>query len=120
MKTKRIGERAELLACQFLERRGLQLIRRNYHCRRGEIDLIMSDEDSLVFVEVRYRKQVQFGRATETVSRAKRARIVFCAGFYLSQQRLWNKPARFDVVSIEGSLSSADIIWVKDAFRADD
>ncbi len=63
MNHKATGDHAELLACRYLQRHGLRLLTRNFHCRRGEIDLIMRDGDSLVFVEVRYRQQVRFGRA---------------------------------------------------------
>ena len=55
MNRKKTGDHAEQLACVFLQQQGLQLVTRNYRCRGGEIDLIMRDDDSLVFVEVRYR-----------------------------------------------------------------
>ncbi len=119
MNRRIIGNRAESLACRFLEQRGMRLLARNFHCRRGEIDLVMQDGDSLVFVEVRYRKNVRFGRAAETVSRLKRSRIIHCAQYYLMTHKNWNKPARFDVVSIEGNADNPQIHWLEDAFQLD-
>ena len=117
MNQKSTGDRAEALACRYLTQQGLRLLDRNYRCRRGEIDLVMRDGDSLVFVEVRYRRQTAFGRAAETVSVAKQARIVRCAHCYITQHRAWNEPARFDVVCIEGDLGWDAVQWLPDAFH---
>ena len=116
MNRKATGDHAEQLACDFLQQHGLQLLTRNYRCRRGEIDLIMRDGDSLVFVEVRYRHRTAFGTAAETVSNSKQARIIHCANCYLTQQRAWNEPARFDVVCIEGGLHQRRVEWLQSAF----
>ncbi len=117
MNRKEIGRHTESLACAYLERRGLQLLIRNFRCRRGEVDLVMRDGDSLVFVEVRYRRQTNFGHAAETVSRSKQSRIIACASYYMSVYHSWNKPARFDVVSIEGRPDNLTIDWLADAFQ---
>ncbi len=119
MNRKKTGDHAEQLACVFLQQQGLQLVTRNYRCRGGEIDLIMRDDDSLVFVEVRYRQRTAFGTPAETVSASKQARIIHCANCYLAQQRAWNQPARFDVVCIEGSLQRRCIEWLQNAFCLD-
>lgn len=119
MNRKATGDRAEGLVCRYLEQRGLVLLERNYRCRGGEIDLIMCEGDTLVFIEVRYRRSTAFGRAAETVSASKRSRLVQCAGRYLTQHRAWHRPARFDVVCIEGELRREGIDWLRDAFRAD-
>jgi putative endonuclease len=119
MNRKVTGDYAERLACGFLQRHGLQLLTRNYRCRRGEIDIVMRDGDSLVFVEVRYRHRTAFGTAAETVSASKQARIIHCANCYLAQYRAWNEPARFDVVCIEGGSPQRHIEWLKDAFDLD-
>lgn len=94
-----IGKKAEDIACSFLQRNGLVLIERNYHCRYGEIDLIMQDTDTLVFVEVRYRKIATFGSAIETVDSHKQRKIIFTANYYL-QKHPGNQPIRFDVVTL--------------------
>jgi len=119
MNRKATGDRAELLACRYLKRNGLKLLCRNYRCRRGEIDLIMRDGDSLVFVEVRYRQQTRFGHAAETVSRTKQNRIIYCARCYMTVHQNWNMPARFDVVAIEGKPDDLRIEWIANAFQLD-
>lgn len=119
MNHKMIGDQAETLACNYLQHRGLTLLARNFHCRRGEIDLVMRDHDALVFVEVRYRRQTRYGRAAETVVRSKQVRIIRCAQYYMHRNHAWNEGARFDVVSIEGEPGNPAITWLKDAFRLD-
>lgn len=119
MNRKLIGDRAETLACNYLQHHGLTLVERNFHCRRGEIDLIMRDHNSLVFVEVRYRRQIHYGHAAETVVRNKQVRIIYCAQYYMHCHHTWNDVARFDVVSIEGEPANPAINWLKDAFRLD-
>src|ERR1700738_197807 len=94
-----IGRRAEEEACVFLQKQGLRLIARNYLCRLGEIDLIMQDHSSLVFIEVRCRKPSIFGTAAETVTSLKQGKIIKTAMYYLREQRLsQEQTCRFDVV----------------------
>jgi putative endonuclease len=119
MNRKAIGDSAERLACQYLKRRGLKLLQRNFHCRGGEIDLIMQHGDSLVFVEVRYRRYTAFGRAAETISPHKQGRVIRCAKYYISRHQRWNAASRFDVVCIEGDPGNMQVEWISDAFRAD-
>lgn len=119
MNRKNLGDNAELQACRYLQGRGLQLVTRNYRCRGGEIDLVMQHDDSLVFVEVRYRRRTDYGAAAETVSPGKQRRVIHCAKVFLHSRRQWNTAARFDVVSIEGQAGSARIEWIPDAFRVD-
>jgi len=110
-----IGKSKEKLACRYLEKKGFQLIETNYYCRRGEIDLIMRDQDSLVFVEVRYRKNDIFGSAIESVNHHKQRRLIFTAEHYLQQTRT-PLAARFDVVAISGSEANPTINWIQNAF----
>jgi putative endonuclease len=119
MQRKAIGDRAEHLAYLYLKKRGLSLLHRNFRCRGGEIDLIMRDADSLVFVEVRYRSSTDYGRAAETVSARKQDRIIRCAQYYMTRHGLWNTTARFDVVCLEGNAENPRVEWISDAFTAD-
>ena len=82
-----LGQQAELWACQYLEQQGLALITKNYHCRRGEIDLIMRDEKALVFIEVRYRKSARFGSALESVNYKKQQKLIITAEHYILQSQ---------------------------------
>lgn len=111
----RTGAAKESLAADYLERRGLRLIERNHRCRLGEIDLVMRDRDSLVFVEVRYRGSLRFGTPAETVDRRKQRRLIAAAGHWL-QANPSVLPCRFDVVAISGQ---DRIEWLKNAFNAD-
>lgn len=110
-----IGSTMEGHACTFLQHQGLRLVKRNYRCRRGEIDLIMLDSDTLVFVEVRYRQSSGFGTAAETVGARKQARLSAAASHYLSHCAL-QPPCRFDVIGIDGN---QQIEWIKNAFFLD-
>ena len=117
MSTINTGKDAEARACGYLQAQGLQLVQRNYHSRRGEIDLIMQDKDSLVFIEVRYRRQSRFGSAAESVNRHKQSKLIACANHYIQTHKERARQAcRFDVVSIDGNMNSID--WIKNAFDA--
>ena len=107
------GELAEALAADYLQQRGLKLIERNYSCRLGEIDLILADGPALVFVEVRLRRNRDYGGAAASVTAAKRKRIVRAARHYLAGKA--ERPCRFDVISLD-ALSAGRIEWIKDAF----
>ncbi|HID82111.1 MAG TPA: YraN family protein [Chromatiales bacterium] len=113
MRLKRKGDRAENLALKYLKQAGLKLVTRNYHCRQGEIDLIMEEGEYLVFVEVRYRKNSQFGGAVQSVDWHKQQKIIACAKQYL--QNLNKVPAcRFDVLAIE---DKGQVEWLRNAFE---
>ncbi len=109
------GQNAEQLALDHLQQQGLTLLERNYRCRGGEIDLIMQEAKSLVFVEVRYRVNDAFGSALESVNRPKQQRLRLAANHYLSTHpAAARQPARFDVVGISGKRCRID--WVRNAF----
>ena len=111
------GSDAEAHACEYLLAQGLSLLTRNFRSRLGEIDLIMDDGQSLVFVEVRYRRGNAFGSGAESVNRRKQARITACAQHYLQKNpAALQRPCRFDVVAISGAREKPDIHWIRDAF----
>lgn len=108
------GAAGEQLAADYLHRRGLTLVERNFRVRGGEIDLICRDGKTLVFVEVRQRSRSDFGGAAASITATKRRRIVLAAQHYLL-----GKPTcdcRFDCVLIDGG----ELEWIKNAFAADD
>ena len=99
--TRALGQALESIANNYLDARGLSLITRNFQCKLGEIDLIMRDANTLVFVEVRYRKSERFGRAVETVNRRKQRKLIRTALLYLNIHRLsQSTPCRFDILGI--------------------
>lgn len=106
------GESAEEQAHRFLLDKGLKPVCRNFRCKQGELDLIMTDRQTLVIVEVRYRKTDKYGSAVESVTRAKQARIIAATQVYLSSQKT-DSPIRFDVVALSGN---GNIDWIRNAF----
>jgi len=114
--TKEAGDAAEDRALAYLAGKGLSLVSRNYrtpHRGGGEIDLIMRDGNTLVFVEVRKRASRSFGGAAASVGGVKQRRIVFAARHFLMRFRE-PPPCRFDVVGVE----EGRIEWLKAAFYA--
>lgn len=109
----RRGEAAEALAADFLQRRGLVILARNYRCRFGEIDLVARNGEMLVFVEVRARRSEAFGGAAGSITAAKRRRLVAAARHYLATHRV-DRACRFDVVLVRGAEQQVE--WLPDAF----
>jgi putative endonuclease len=107
------GAAREASARRYLESEGLGFVTANFNCRHGEIDLIMRDGGTLVFVEVRYRASERFGGAAASVDAGKRARLSAAAGYYLARHRT-DLPCRFDVVAIG---PGERIRWIKHAFN---
>lgn len=114
MKTSRQGQIAESEACEFLQKQGLKLVEKNYRCRTGEIDLIMQDNEALVFVEVRYRANSDYGSALDSVDQHKIKKLISAASHYVSKHAP-NLPMRFDVVGFDASLKPN---WIANAFSA--
>ncbi|TKB50963.1 YraN family protein [Ferrimonas aestuarii] len=106
------GSQAEQQVCQWLERQGLILLHQNFHCRFGELDLVMQQDNELVFIEVKYRRSSGFGGASAAVTPAKQKRLRLAASYYLQQQGWSDRPCRCDVVSVQGQT----IDWIKNAF----
>ncbi len=122
------GERAEQFASKYLEQQGLDIIERNYNTRRGEIDIIAMDKETMVFVEVRLRTHGGFGGAAQSIDPRKQARLVCAAQHYLQINHLTDaQPCRFDAICLNSiNTSSADkelkpenneVDWIRDAFR---
>ena len=115
------GQAAEGWALTHLEEHGLRLLARNWRCRLGELDLVMLDGDTVVFVEVRYRRHSAWGGAEGSVDARKRARVSAAALVFLQQQSRWSQcPCRFDVIAIGPAEHSAParLNWIRSAFDA--
>ena len=111
----RAGARAEELCAELLRGAGLRVVARNWRCRHGEIDLVAEDGGTLVFAEVRYRRAGRFGGAAESVTAAKRSRLIAAARLYL--QRRPDANCRFDVLLLD-TLEASRIEWIRNAFGA--
>ena len=106
------GREGEQTALRHLRRHGLVLIEANFTCKGGEIDLIMRDGESLVFVEVRQRADRRHGGAAASITPAKIRRLIRAAQFYLLRLPTV-PPCRFDVVAIDGDA----LDWLRDAIQ---
>jgi putative endonuclease len=112
------GHSAEHRACRYLEDRGLALLERNYRTPFGEIDLVMEQDGTLVFVEVRLRRSNDFGGAAASVGAHKRRRLRASAQYYLQRHHAAAAhPCRFDVVALTGEPADARLEWLPNAFE---
>ena len=110
---REIGAEYENRAVIFLKEKGYQIIKQNFRCRQGEIDIIGYDGEYLVFFEVKYRSSDRKGSAAEAVGYAKQKRICRVADYYrVVHQCREDTPIRFDVVAVD----KEQVTWIKDAF----
>ncbi|WP_034831750.1 YraN family protein [Endozoicomonas numazuensis] len=117
------GASAENRALKYLSARGMKLIQRNYACKAGEIDLVMLDKETLVFVEVRFRSQSQLGSAAESITISKQNKIRKAAHHFLACHRKHqHRLCRFDALLIKNSSTHHDanpeklIEWLQGIF----
>ena len=96
------GQAGEDCALAFLQKQGCEPVARNWHCRAGEIDLVVRQGELLLFVEVRYRKNKRFGGAAYSITPAKLAKLQRSAEYYLQTQHI-NPPCRLDAVLLQGA-----------------
>lgn len=114
-----LGRDGEDAAARLLVRLGFRIVERNYRCRLGEVDLICRHGDTLVFVEVKTRAEGSLAAGTDAVHGRKRSRIVKAAAEYLSERGLWDRPCRFDVVSVVRRDGRLEAEHLPDAFQAE-
>lgn len=113
-----VGARFEQRALETLERAGLKLVERNWRTRFGELDLVMRDGGTLVFVEVRYRHDPSFGGGAASVGSAKRGKLARAAeGFLQAHPQFAAMPCRFDVVAFDGAADAPVHAWHRAAFE---
>ncbi|STA76434.1 Uncharacterised protein family UPF0102 [Citrobacter freundii] len=113
--SKQTGDAWESTARDWLQSKGLHFIAANVHERGGEIDLIMREGNTIVFVEVRYRRSAQFGGAAASVTRSKQHKLLQTARLWLARHNgsFDTVDCRFDVLAFTGN----DVEWFKDAFN---
>jgi len=116
--TKNKGQTSENFARQYLVNSGLKYLASNYRNRQGEIDIILLEGDVYIFVEVKYRKNNQFGGAISAITYKKIQKIKQCAKYYLQQNDLneYNTSCRFDIIALEGDINQPQTTWLKNAF----
>ncbi len=117
--TQRTGNAAEQQACAFLQQQGLKLLERNYRCHFGEIDLILRQQHTIVFVEVRYRKANSLVDGAQSITASKQMKLLRSASCYLQQHGLNDTtPARIDVVAVTENNRQYQFDWIKNAIES--
>ncbi len=112
-----LGKCGENLALDFLQRRGYRIIKTNYKSKLGEVDVIARQKDTICFIEVKTRASQTAGLPVESITRQKRHQITKAALCFLKENKLWDRPARFDVVSVLRESSGDKIELIQNAFE---
>jgi putative endonuclease len=113
----RLGERGETLACDELESRGYEIVERRFRTRFGEIDVVANDQGTLVFVEVKTKTDSSFSDPVESVTKRKQQRLVSMAEQFVALHGITDMACRFDVVTVDISVTPSKIVVYPDAFR---
>ena len=109
------GKRSEIIATDYLKKKGYKILETNYKNNVGEIDIIAQDKDYIVFVEVKARMSQKFGHPFEVIDERKQQKIHAVASLYLVKNHKYGKPCRFDAISILG-VENPEIRHIVDAF----
>ena len=113
-----IGLGYERLALNYLRQSGLVFIQKNIRYRFGELDLVMRDNETIVFIEVKYRATNTFGGALSSVTYQKQQRLEKAALAWLAEHnRSDMEPCRFDLVAITGKNCNLQFQWLKNIFQ---
>lgn len=112
-----LGKQGEKLAVDFLKKRRYKIVEKNFRCKFGEIDIIALEGKTLVFVEVKTRSSHEFGCPQAGVTPRKKAQMAKVAFFYLQENRLFDRDARFDVVAIYVDQGKKRIELIRNAFE---
>lgn len=100
MTNTELGKKGETVAAKFLEKQGYTIITKNFKCSYGEIDIIATDKNEIIFVEVKTRCSQKYGEAREAVDMTKKKHIKKAAMHYIYKHRLENEFIRFDVMEV--------------------
>ena len=116
-KTKTLGKKGEDIAAAFLEKKGYNILFRNYKCSFGEIDIIAKHKKTLSFIEVKTRSTKKYGLPQEAVTPAKQAKISRVALEFVQRYKMENRAARFDVVSVQYLNDGYAVDLIENAFE---
>ena len=116
-KTKTLGKKGEDMAAAFLEKKGYNILFRNYKCSFGEIDIIAKHKKALSFIEVKTRSTKKYGLPQEAVTPAKQAKISRVALEFVQRYKMENRAARFDVVSVQSLNDGYEVDLIENAFE---
>ena len=111
-----LGSKGEEAAAAYLQANNFQILERNWRHGKLELDLICMENGTLVFVEVKTRKSASFGGPEGAITSAKRTRLIKCAMHWIHAKKLWNYPARFDVLCLTGNGKNLSMEHYRNAF----
>lgn len=111
-----IGAWAEDIVNKFLVSQGYEILEENFRTRTGEIDIIARDNEYISFVEVKYRRNLEYGYPREAVNYYKQQKIYKTALYYIATRKLDRQSFRFDVVEVLGNIDNYNINIIKNAF----
>lgn len=116
---KKKGDYAETLAADYLKSRGLRIIARNYRKKTGEIDIVYTEDNTIVFAEVKFRVAVAYGSPAEAVGKQKQWRILKTSLFFLQERDLFDRDIRYDVIEVgeNGVLNHIEGAFTAQAIR---
>lgn len=119
MKNKLLGKYGEDIVSNYISKNGMSIVKRNYSCKSGEIDIIASQGDTIVFIEVKTRTSEKYGRPSQAVSVSKQRKLIKTALMFMTQKNLFDYSCRFDVVevNVDKETKSYNITYIKDAFQ---
>lgn len=110
-----LGRQGERFAAEFLEKEGYEILDKNYSCAFGEIDVIATKDEDIIFVEVKTRSQLEFGYPSEAVDARKQKHIYKVAESYLYKTKMWRRPISFDVIEVYIEDDDYKIAHIKNA-----
>ena len=116
-KTKTLGKKGEDIAAAFLEKKGYNILFRNYKCSFGEIDIIAKHKKILSFIEVKTRSTKKYGLPQEAVTPVKQTKISRVALEFVQRYKMDNRAARFDVVSVQCLNDGCEVDLIENAFE---
>jgi putative endonuclease len=116
-KTKTLGKKGEDIAAAFLEKKGYNILFRNYKCSFGEIDIIAKHKKILSFIEVKTRSTKKYGLPQEAVTSVKQTKISRVALEFVQRYKMDNRAARFDVVSVQSLNDGYEVDLIENAFE---
>ena len=107
------GNQGEAMALRYFRKNRFKVLEKNWRTRRGEIDLIVEKQETLYFVEVKFRRGSAFGRGEESIHASKQRKLVLAALDYLQKKKIREKDVRFAGLIIDGAASPAELVWLE-------
>lgn len=112
-----LGDRGEIIACEFLRKHGYTILEKNYKCALGEIDVVAKRKGRFTFVEIKTRSGPKYGAPQEAVDSKKQAKLLQLAAWYLKEKKAGDVPVSFDVVAVIWKGDQApEVRLIADAF----